>query len=83
MAAAEILFAALMLTGLGEVIWFFVPSAWGVRLVSLLSRYWLQGDMRTVPAMHLGARTAAIATLLMLAALFTWFQRWEGRKGDE
>lgn len=82
-AAAEILFAALMLTGLGETIWLFVPSAWGVRLVSLLSRYWMQGDMSTVPAMQLGALVAAIVTLLMLAVLFAWFHRWEGRKNDE
>ncbi|UYO63240.1 lantibiotic immunity ABC transporter MutG family permease subunit [Acetobacterium wieringae] len=82
-AAAEILFSALMLTGLGETIWFYVPSAWGVRLVSLLSRYWTQGDMRTVPAMQLGIVVAAIVTLLMLAVLFVWFHRWEGRKNDE
>lgn len=37
-SAVEVLFAALLLTGLGETIWFFVPSAWGMRLVSLLSR---------------------------------------------
>lgn len=82
-ATVEILLAALMLTGLGETIWFFVPSAWGVRLVSLLSRYLMRGEMATVPAMQLGALMAVIATLLMLVFLFTWFLHWEGRKNEE
>jgi len=82
-AAVEILFAALMLTGLGETIWFFVPSAWGVRLVSLLSRYLKGGDTATVSAMQLGALMAVILTLLMLVFLFLWFRRWEGREKEE
>lgn len=82
-AAVEILLAALMLTGLGERIWFFVPSAWGVRLVSLLSRYLTGDDATTVPAMRLGALMAVIITLLLLMLLFLWFRRWEGRKKEE
>jgi len=82
-AAVEILFAALMLTGLGETIWFFVPSAWGVRLVSLLSRYLISGDTDTVPAMQSGALMAVTLTILMLVFLFLWFRRWEGRKNEE
>lgn len=82
-AAVEILFAALMLTGLGEAIWFFVPSAWGVRLVNLLSRYLLLGDITTVPAMKLGTLAAVVVTFLMLVLLFIWFRRWEGRKNEE
>ena len=82
-AAAEILFAALMLTGLGETIWFFVPSAWGVRLANLLSGYLLLGDIAAVPAMQLGTLIAVAVTFLMLLLLFTWFCRWEGRKNEE
>jgi len=82
-AAVEILFAGLMLTGLGEAIWFFVPSAWGVRLVNLLSRYLLLGDITTVPAMKLGTLAAVVVTFLMLVLLFIWFRRWEGRKNEE
>lgn len=81
-AAVEILFAALMLTGLGEAIWFFVPSAWGVRLISLLSRY-LAGDTSMIPSLQFGAWTAVIFTLVMLVLLLLWFRRWEGRKKEE
>lgn len=82
-AAAEILFGSLMLTGLGETIWFFVPSAWGVRLVDLLSNYLTGNYFTTIPSIRFGALMAAIITLLMLAFLFFWFQIWEGRKSEE
>lgn len=82
-AAVEILFSALMLTGLGDTIWFFVPSAWGVRLVSLISNYFLMGNTATAPSIKLGAIMATLGTLLMLVCLFGWLRRWEGRKNEE
>lgn len=81
-AAAEILFGALMLTGLGEALWFFVPSAWGMRLIGLLARY-INGDAAAMPAMQLAALIAIFISLLMLISLFVWFSRWEGRKSEK
>lgn len=81
-AALEILLAALMLTGLGERIWVFVPSAWGVRMIGLLSQYWVQG-VAEMPGLRLGTAVAVVESLLMLRYLFLWFSRWEGRKNEE
>lgn len=82
-AATEVLLAALMLTGLGERIWFFIPSAWGVRLVSLLASLLTAGDSTALPVMQTGLSIAAVVTLVMAALLFTWFFNWEGRKKEE
>ncbi len=82
-AAIEILLSALMLTGLGDTIWFIFPSAWGIRFVSYLSRDSAVGNDTVLSMVHLGILTAAVVTLIMLIFLFLWLQRWEGRKNEE
>ncbi|EOH97928.1 lantibiotic immunity ABC transporter MutG family permease subunit [Enterococcus pallens] len=74
-AAVELLLAALLLTGLGETIWFFFPCAWGIRLVPLVAT--------SQSATKLGFAAVGIGTLLMLIFLFHWFQTWEGRKNED
>ncbi|MGG5330676.1 lantibiotic immunity ABC transporter MutG family permease subunit [Enterococcus sp. AZ163] len=74
-ATFELLLSALLITGLGETIWFFFPCAWGIRLIPLVAA--------SQPAIKLGFGALGIGTLLMLAFLFNWFQRWEGRKNEE
>lgn len=82
-ASAEILLAALMLTGLGNGIWFFIPSAWGVRMINLLAKYLTQGTITILSTIQFSIVTAIIVTLLMSAFLFLWFRRWDGRKQTE
>lgn len=81
-AAAEILVAGLMITGLGEAVWFFVPSAWGIRFVSMLATYDAFGSI-VVAGMQIGIILAVLMTLAMLIALVVWFSRWEGRRAEE
>lgn len=83
-AVVEMLLAALMRTGLGEMIWFFIPSAWGVRLGSLFmdaeagtSMIFWQGSATV------GCAVAFVGTVAMLGFLFVWIKKWEGRKNEE
>lgn len=82
-AAFEVLLSALMITGLGESVWFFVPSAWGIKLVRLVSDFFLTKNAATLLMIELGFAAAALTTLLMTIFLFKWFTRWEGRSLDE
>lgn len=81
-SAVEILLAALMLTGLGEGLWYFVPSAWGARLIGLLARYRQSGETAVLHAIQSGAAIAACITLLAGVLVFLWFHRWEGRRQE-
>ncbi|MGM0214878.1 lantibiotic immunity ABC transporter MutG family permease subunit [Enterococcus sp. AZ109] len=77
-AAFELLLGALLLTGLGETIWFFFPCAWGVRLVPMVANQaWGQFGLQ------LGIIVLLLDTVVMVVGLFRWFQRWEGRKNEE
>jgi len=80
MSAVELLFSALMLTGLGETVWFLVPSAWGVRLVSLYARYAGGQVVTTVLPISSIISIIALTTLGMLVLILVWLCRWEGRK---
>lgn len=84
-AVGEVLIAALMRTGLGETVWFFVPSAWGVRLVSFFMAVPSEGAMTTTWSVSadLGSLVALTGTAVMLVFLFMWIKKWEGRKNEE
>lgn len=71
----ELLLGALLLTGLGETIWFFFPCAWGMRILPIAA------NGRMLPKLFFIA--AVIETLGMLIFLFWQFKRWEGRKNEE
>jgi hypothetical protein len=73
-AVVEILVAALMLTGLGEGIWFIFPSAWGSRIIILLRT----NDISI--GILLGI---ILVTALIYLVLLCWIDRYEGRKVEE
>lgn len=77
------LVAALLLTGLGEGIWPYVPFAWGVRLVSIWTVH-ASGYQLTLAVSQAdsGILVCIIATIVTLALSLLWFQRWEGRSAD-
>ncbi len=83
MAAFEMLLAALMITGLGETVWFVVPSAWPARLVGMVGNALLGNGAFAQAALLLGAGIAAVGTMAAAALLFWWIRRWEGRKNEE
>ncbi|UQZ35300.1 lantibiotic immunity ABC transporter MutG family permease subunit [Paenibacillus sp. PK3_47] len=77
------LVAALLLTGLGDGIWPFVPFAWGARFSSLWSVY-TSGVTLSSSVSGLDAGIAACAAGTLLAAVLScfWFLRWEGGSAD-
>lgn len=85
LGVAGSLISALMLTGLGDKIWLFVPWAWSVRLCDFLvlpMRY-ASASAAASAALRLGAGIAALASCVAFAALLIWFERWEGARPDE
>lgn len=86
-AAGEVLVAALLMTGLGDSIWYVVPCAWGVRFVSMRSMLLWQPGLSQAPALQAelwrGAMAALVITLAMAVFVLFWFARWEGRREEE
>ncbi|MCI9315818.1 MAG: lantibiotic immunity ABC transporter MutG family permease subunit [Lachnospiraceae bacterium] len=76
------LLAAVLLTGLGDGIWFLIPAAWASRMVcSLMPAYSAEG----IPVTDCG-KAAWICTAATVAALMVyriWSDCWDGRKGNE
>lgn len=85
LGVAGSLISALMLTGLGDGIWLFVPWAWSVRLCDSLVVQ--MGNASASAAMSAvlrsGTLVAAIVSCAALAALLVWFGRWEGTRQEE
>ena len=82
------LVAALMLTGLGEGIWYFIPWGWGVRfcdmaVIKALTAPAVEGIAFIQNETTLGWRTAGCATLFLFVLCLLWFKRWEGRSASE
>lgn len=77
------LIVALLLTGLGDGIWSYIPYGWGGHFVSLWSMKASGVDLSTV---EIGLQEGIIAlvcgTLFALVLSCLWFWKWEGRKSD-
>lgn len=83
---AESLLAAIMLTGLGDGVWMYIPASWPARFVTLLlpkpatyatmAVYYNQG-------LYTAIITCIIATLVLAAAFGIWAYKWDGTKSSE
>ncbi|KOS62742.1 lantibiotic immunity ABC transporter MutG family permease subunit [Lysinibacillus agricola] len=77
------LLVALLLTGLGEGIWSFIPYGWGGQFVSLWTMKASGLDLSTVEiGLQEGIIASVCGTLLALVLSCLWFWKWEGRKSD-
>ncbi|WP_394923713.1 lantibiotic immunity ABC transporter MutG family permease subunit [uncultured Robinsoniella sp.] len=79
LAVVECLVTALMLTGLGEGLWMFLPCAWGARLCDYFMLYFQKGLFFN----QVGPYTAAGilgATLIVFLLYLIWSGRFEGRR---
>lgn len=77
------LIVALLLTGLGDGIWSFIPYGWGGHFVSLWVMRASGLDLSTVEiGLHEGIIALVCGTLLALVLSCLWFWRWEGRKTE-
>lgn len=77
----ESLLSALLMTGMGEGVWPFVPAAWGSRLVTLfLQKCYFHGIIGADG--RLACRVCALATLGSIAVFSVWSCRWDGAGKD-
>lgn len=79
---AESLLSAVLLTGLGDSVWIFVPAAWASRMVcSMMSAY------STEEAPHIdcsnGMWICAVVTTVAFVFYLIWSSRWDGGKGND
>jgi ABC-2 type transport system permease protein len=79
------LISSLMMTGLGDGIWRWIPWAWSAHLCGDIV-FSLQNPSETVSVaadMQNGITVCFVVTVLSLFASLLWFQRWEGSKFNE
>ncbi|OWT49328.1 lantibiotic immunity ABC transporter MutG family permease subunit [Bacillus sp. K2I17] len=78
----EILLAALMLTGMGDVIWKYTPCAWSVRLCNYFLEHKLSPDSIHVLQVEakMGAVICVCFTIIAFVISLMWFSFYEGRK---
>lgn len=79
------LLSALLVTGLGDFIWKFLPWGWGVRFMDYcVLRYVNEGQFHSnLPEFQLGFILMLFFTVVLFIISLVWFQRWEGAKeGD-
>ncbi|MFM1544749.1 lantibiotic immunity ABC transporter MutG family permease subunit [Streptococcus mutans] len=81
----EVLVSALLLTGLGDSIWQFVPAAWPARLMGTLFEMLQYPDQNPIFAQQilLWLEVAVPLTLMALILSIIWFDRWQGRSNEE
>lgn len=81
------LLAALMLTGLGDTIWYAVPWAWSVRfcdqLIQLEATLPLDTALFIKQELLYGVFVMLPMLLLMTAFVLLWFRRYEGHASNE
>lgn len=79
------LLTALCATGLGDLIWKFLPWGWGIRFAEycVLERVSPEGFYRTFHELETGIFIMMFFTGLLFMGSLWWFQRWEGTKKNE
>lgn len=83
-----VMITALMITGLGDRVWEYIPWAWSVRFVELVGLIHLgdvNGDILNYlqHEMHTGEITLATGIIIVFIISIIWFRRWEGVKSSE
>ena len=79
------LIAALMITGLGDAVWRYIPWAWSVRAMDYTVLAWdrpqLYAQVKT--DFSSGMIISVGCTICLLIASLVWFRSWEGGKTSE
>ncbi|WP_340026455.1 lantibiotic immunity ABC transporter MutG family permease subunit [Paenibacillus sp. FSL K6-1096] len=77
------LLAALMLTGLGDILWPYIPFAWGGRFLSLLElRHSGSWQPFADTGLAAGVSVCIAGTIAAGVLSMLWFYKWEGRSAD-
>lgn len=77
---AQLLVAALFLTGLGEGRWQFFPCSWGSRWCGYLLLYWRGNGAASAEFVYKSLGTGIILSAVWWALIFLWFHYYEGRQ---
>ncbi len=79
------LLSALLVTGLGDFIWKFLPWGWSVRFMDYcILKYVNEGQFYSnFPEFQLGFIFMLVFTVVLFIISLMWFQRWEGTKENE
>ncbi|WP_226002146.1 lantibiotic immunity ABC transporter MutG family permease subunit [Paenibacillus sp. BJ-4] len=82
---AESLLSALLLTGLGDHNWIFIPCAWAARFITIWVQYGVSSGGTIPAAMQLdsGIGYCAAGTFTIMILLGLWIWRWEGQDSFE
>jgi len=82
LGVAGSLISALMITGLGDGRWQWIPWAWGVRLCDYITMKTAEPSFSAFISseMHKGFLVLIPVTCLSVLASLFWFRKWEGRK---
>ncbi|MGV8980728.1 lantibiotic immunity ABC transporter MutG family permease subunit [Clostridium sp.] len=85
LGVSESLISALMITGLGNNIWHFIPCAWAVRFCDYLVFKLVYPSASAVVEIDTkqGAFIMLFALCIAFASSLFWFGKWEGRKSYE
>lgn len=79
------LITALMLTGLGDQIWHWMPWAWSVRICNdtIFALQTPSAASLATADIQCGVAVCLATTVLSIAASLLWFLRWNGSKSNE
>lgn len=79
----ETLLSALLLTGLGDGIWQYIPCAWGVRFVSVWASFSSSKEIESIQEFQSIGLICGFVTTFAFVILCMWFSKWEGKKSEE
>lgn len=79
------LLSALMVTGLGDGCWQYIPWAWSVRYMDfqVLATTDKDAYLRLLSAFYGGIRSNAAAILVLFTLSLLWIRSWDGRKEND
>ncbi|NBI60725.1 lantibiotic immunity ABC transporter MutG family permease subunit [Lachnospiraceae bacterium] len=77
---AELLTAALFLTGLGEGLWQFFPCSWGGRWCGYLLLYWKGNGAVSAGFIFRSLMAGMVLTAVLWGTIFLWYHFYEGRQ---
>ncbi|MDN4079426.1 lantibiotic immunity ABC transporter MutG family permease subunit [Paenibacillus polymyxa] len=81
----ESLLSALLLTGLGDHNWIFIPPAWAARFITIWVQYGVSPADSIPETIQLDwrIRYCVVGTLVIMVLLGLWIGRWEGQNSSE
>jgi len=77
------LITTLMLTGLGDGVWVFIPYAWATRFTNLYVRHVYGYASVATVEMIVAIGVCILSTTLLFFVVKKWFIKWEGKVSDE